>query len=111
LAAVTLVNTLVVTALDHRDALFLLWRVGTTKGQLLASVAWQSALVGVVGVVLGLATGVAPVMGAARALTGNWHPYVPWPAVGAVAAGVLLLAGVATLGPTMRMLRRVDGPA
>ena len=108
LAAVTLVNTLVVSTLERRDGLRMLWRIGTTRGQLLASMAWQSVVVGVVGVVLGVATGAAAVIGVSKALTDSWQPYVPWPTVVAVLAGVLALSAVATLGPTMGLLRKVD---
>src|SRR6202034_3286205 len=46
LGAITLVNTLVMTMLDRRQAFELLRRVGATTGQLLSATAWQSALVG-----------------------------------------------------------------
>ena len=57
LAVVTVVNTLVMTTVDRRQALLLLRRVGATTGQLLRATAWQSALLAVTGIALGIAAG------------------------------------------------------
>ena len=48
-----MVNTLVMTTLDRRQALLLLRRVGATTGQLLSATAWQSALLAGTGIVAG----------------------------------------------------------
>jgi putative ABC transport system permease protein len=91
LAAITLINTLIVTALDRRDTLRLLERVGATTRQLVQATALQAATVGTTGILLGTVVGTAAVLGATRALTGAWQPYVPWP------APVLLVVVVAAL--------------
>jgi putative ABC transport system permease protein len=108
LAAVTVVNTLVMTTVGRRPALLLLSRVGATTGQLLRATAWQSALVAATGIVLGLAAGGVTLSTITRAITGNW-PYVPVTAAAAVTAAVLTLTLAGTLGPTALLLRRA-GP-
>jgi putative ABC transport system permease protein len=107
LAAVTVVNTLVMTTVDRRPALLLLRRVGATTGQLLRATAWQSALLAGTGIILGLAAGGVTLATMTRAITGNW-PYVPVPAAGAMIAVVLALTLAGTLGPTALLLRRAD---
>ena len=107
LAAVTVLNTLVMTTLDRRQALLLLRQIGATTGQLLRATAWQSALLAGTGIVLGLAAGGITLSTMTRAITGNW-PYVPVPAGVAVTATVLALTLAGTLGPTVLLLRRAD---
>lgn len=80
LAAITLINTLIVTALDRRDTLRLLERVGATTRQLVRASALQAAALGATGILAGTTIGTAAVLGATKALTGAWQPYVPWPA-------------------------------
>ena len=106
-----MVNTLVMTTLDRRQALLLLCRVGATTGQLLRATAWQSALLAGTGIAAGLAAGGITLCTMTRAITGNW-PYIPVPAGVAVTATVLALTLAATLGPTALLLRRAGpGPA
>jgi putative ABC transport system permease protein len=105
LAAITVVNTLVMTTVDRRQALLLLRRVGATSGQLLRATAWQSTLLAGTGIVLGLAAGGLTLSTMTRAITGNW-PYVSVPAAVAVTATVLALTLAGTLGPTALLLRR-----
>ncbi len=101
---VTVVNTLVMTTIDRRQALLLLRRVGATTGQLLRATAWQSALLAVTGIVLGIAAGGVTLSTMTRAITGSW-PYVPLSAGLAVTATVLALTLAGTLGPTALLLR------
>jgi putative ABC transport system permease protein len=108
LAAVTVVNTLVMTTMDRRQALALLLRVGATTGQLLRVTAWQSALLAGTGITAGLVAGGITLATISRALTGSW-PYVPVPAGLAVAGIVLALTLAGTLGPTVLLLRREAG--
>jgi putative ABC transport system permease protein len=105
LAAVTVVNTLVMTMVDRRPALLLLRRVGATTGQLLRATVWQSALLAGAGIGLGLAAGGVTLSTITRAITGTW-PYVPVPAAVTVTAAVLALTLAGTLGPTALLLRR-----
>jgi putative ABC transport system permease protein len=107
LAAVTVVNTLVMTTVDRRPGLLLLRRVGATTGQLLGATAWQSALLAGTGIVLGLAAGGVTLVTMAKAITGSW-PYIPVAAGVAVTAAVLALTLAGTLGPAALLLRRAD---
>jgi putative ABC transport system permease protein len=107
LAAITVVNTLVMTTLDRRPALLLLRRVGATTGQLLRATAWQSALLAGTGIVLGLAAGGVTLSTMTRAITGSW-PYIPVPAGIVLTAAVLTLTLAGTLAPTALLLRRAD---
>jgi putative ABC transport system permease protein len=105
LAAITLVNTLVMTMLDRRQALELLRRVGATTGQLLSATAWQSALVAGTGIAAGLAAGGVTLCTMTRAITGTW-PYIPVSAGLAVIGCALALTLAGTVGPTALLLRR-----
>ena len=108
LAAVTVVNTLVMTTLDRRQALLLLRRVGATTGQLLGATAWQSAMLAGTGIALGVAAGGVTLSTMTRAITGTW-PYVPVTAGVTLTVIVLALTLAGTLGPTALMLRRAKG--
>jgi hypothetical protein len=59
-----------------------LWVLAITVG---------AGLVGTTGILLGTVVGTAAMLGATKALTGAWQPYVPWP------APVLLVVVVAAL--------------
>ena len=104
LAVVTVVNTLVMTTVDRRQALLLLRRVGATTGQLLRATAWQSALLAVTGIALGIAAGGVTLSTMTLAITGSW-PYIPLSAGLAVTATVLALTLAGTLGPAALLLR------
>ncbi|HTX85106.1 MAG TPA: FtsX-like permease family protein, partial [Streptosporangiaceae bacterium] len=107
LAAITVVNTLVMTTLDRRQALLLLRRVGATTGQLLGVTAWQSAMLARTGIVLGVAAGGITLSTMTRAITGT-SPYVPVAAAVTLTAIVLALTLAGTLGPTVLLLRRAE---
>jgi len=106
LAAVSLVNTLVVATVERRRLLRLLGRLGTTKGQLTAMFGWHVLFVAVTGVVAGIAAGAATLLGVTRAQTGAWTPYITaGPAVTIIAVvGVLTAASI--LIPFRLMTRR-----
>lgn len=105
LAAVTVVNTLVMATVERRPALLLLRRVGATSRQLMSMTACQSALLTVVGIALGAAAGAVTLITVSRSLTGGWPQVTPGPAL-AVCGSVLALTLFATLGPTAVCLRR-----
>jgi putative ABC transport system permease protein len=105
MALITVVNTLVTAAVDRRQALRLLRRVGATTRQLLAMAAWEATLIGVTGIVLGVAAGGVTLATMTRAITGG-RPYVPPAAAAAVITGVLAVTLAAALGPTAALLRR-----
>jgi putative ABC transport system permease protein len=104
LAAVTLVNTLLVTTLERREILGLLTRVGATPRQLVRATALQAATLGAVGIALGTAAGAAAVLAATKALTGSWEPYVPWPAPVALVSAIAALCLIVTAGPSAWLL-------
>jgi putative ABC transport system permease protein len=110
LAAVTLVNTLLVTTLERREILRLLDRVGATPRQLVRATALQAATLGAVGIALGTAAGAAAVLAATKALTGSWEPYVPWPAPVALVSVVAALCLIATTGPSAWLLSGKAAP-
>jgi putative ABC transport system permease protein len=105
LAAITVINTLVMTTVGRRQALLLLRRVGATTGQLLGVTAWQSALLAGTGIVLGVTAGGVTLSTMTRAITGTW-PYVPVTAGVALIVAVIALTLAGTLGPTVLLLRR-----
>src|SRR5207253_2508146 len=66
LAAVALVNTLVVATVERRRALRLLGRVGASRGQVAASFGWHALFVTVTGVVAGMAAGAVTLVAGAE---------------------------------------------
>ena len=111
LAALSLVNTLVVATVERRESLALLSRVGATRGQLAAVTAWQSVVVSVTGVLLGAAAGAATLASVTRALTGSWTLYVPAGPALVIVGTVLALTLAAPLGPTSVLVRLPDKTA
>ena len=106
LAAVALVNTLVVSTTQRRRALRLLGRVGATRGQVVAMFGWHALFVAVTGLVAGAAAGAVTLLAVTRAITGNWTPFIPvGPAAGLV-AGVAAITVAAVLIPLQLMVRR-----
>jgi putative ABC transport system permease protein len=106
LAALTLVNTLVVTALERRDTLRLVERVGATTRQLVRVTALQAVALATTGIVLGAAVGTAAVFAATKALTGGWQPYVHWPAPVVLVVAVAALCLTATVVPSGLVLNQ-----
>ena len=96
LAAVTVVNTLVMTAVGRRPSLLLLRRVGATSRQLMSMTACQSVLLTVVGIGLGAGAGAVTLITVSRSLTGGWPQVTPGPAL-AVFGSVLALTLVASV--------------
>jgi len=106
LAAVALVNTLVVATLERRRTLRLLGRVGATRGQAAAVFAWHAVFVTVTGLAAGTAAGALTLLVVIRAATGSWVPFVPaGPAAGLAGAVAALTLG-AVLIPFAAMARR-----
>jgi putative ABC transport system permease protein len=104
LAGVALINTLVMAAIDRRASLRLLRRLGTTHRQLLTMTAWQGILLGFLGLVLGVAVGAPSLIVVTEAISGSWVPYLTWPPLLSIAAVVMAVIGVSTLGPTAWVL-------
>jgi putative ABC transport system permease protein len=106
LAGVALVNTLVMAVVGRREALRLLRRLGTTDRQLLGMTAWQAVLLGLLGLVLGVAVGAPPLIVLTEAISGSWVPYLTWGPLLAIAAVVMTVIAVSTLGPTACVIAR-----
>jgi putative ABC transport system permease protein len=104
LLGVALINTLVMAAIDRRESLRLLRRLGTTHGQLLSMTAWQGGLLGFLGLVFGVAVGAPSLIVMTKAVSGSWVPYLTWPPLLAIAAGVMTVIAVSTVGPTACVL-------
>jgi hypothetical protein len=58
------------------------------------------------GVGFGVGSGAAALIAVTRALTGDWHPYLPAPALTGLGAAVVGLTAAAILVPTAAVLRR-----
>jgi hypothetical protein len=108
LAAVTLVNTLVMATVGRRDSLRLLSRVGATTRQLLSMTGWQAITVSVTGIGLGIVFGAASVLVITKVLTGSWTPTATWAPVVVVIVGVLALTTLSVFIPTSRILSEPD---
>ncbi len=104
LAAVTLVNTLITVAVERRELLRLLRRVGATSRQLLAMTGWQVLALNLTAITLGAGAAALAVTVVSRVLTGSYVPYLtPAPLI-ALVTGVLVLSGLSSLGPTALIL-------
>ncbi len=94
-------EAMVVSVLARRRELRLLWAVGMPPAGLRATVRWEALSLATVGAVLGAAVGV-PVGWAAAAVAvpgGSHGPVVPLGALGAVGAGVVVVAALAAEVP------------
>ena len=95
--------TLVASVRQRRRQFAVLKALGFTQGQLAASVAWQSSVAAVVGVVLGVPIGIA--LGRwlwtlfAQGIAAVPHPTVPVASVAIVAVGAVVFANLVALVP------------
>ncbi len=106
MAAVALVNTLVVATLERRRVLRLLGRVGATRGQAAAVFAWHALFVTVTGLIAGVAAGAVTLLAVIRAATGSWVPFVPFGPAAGLAGAVAVLTLAAVMIPFLAMARR-----
>ena len=104
LVSVALVNTLVVVTLQRRKELAVLRRVGATTPQLLTAATCQAGGLILIGVLLGIVAQIATVTTVSKAISGSPAPDIPWPSVTFVLGIVALLAALAVLAPTARMV-------
>jgi putative ABC transport system permease protein len=109
LAAVALVNTLVMTVLQGRDELLLLRRVGATISQLAAMTAWEAASVTLLGAVLGAAAAGAAIAEGSKALTGSWTSGLSWSSAASILALVMALTAGAISVPAFWSMREGNG--
>jgi ABC-type lipoprotein release transport system permease subunit len=68
---VALVNTLVMATVGRRGALFLLRRVGAMTRQLLSMTTWQTVILDLTQLILGVAAGAASVIVVSKQLAGT----------------------------------------
>lgn len=108
LAAVTMVNTLVVATVGRRDSLLLLTRVGATFRQLLSMTSWQTFTLSATGVGLGIVFGAASVLVITKVLTNAWTPDVAWPPAVIIVVVVLVLTVLSVFIPTAWILTAPD---
>jgi putative ABC transport system permease protein len=106
LAAVALVNTLVVATVERRRALRLLGRVGASRGQVAAAFGWHALFVTVTGVVAGAAAGAVTLVAVTKAATGSWIPFIPLAPAAGLVLGVGALVAGAVMIPFYAMSRR-----
>ncbi len=109
LAAVALVNPLVMATVERRGALLLLRRVGATTRQLLSMTFWQTMILVVSGLLIGWAAAAASVLVVSKALADTWMPYRTWPPMVEIAATAVGLTAVAILVPTICLLTSDPG--
>jgi len=108
LAAVSLVNTLVVATAGRREALRLLGRVGATRGQAAAVFGWQALFVTVTGLAAGVTAGAVTLLTVTKAATGSWAPFIR-PGAVVLVTGVTVLVAAAIMIPFRLMSRREPG--
>jgi putative ABC transport system permease protein len=102
IAGLGIVNTLTMGVVERVREIGVLRAIGMTRAQVMRMVVVESALLGVVGFVLGGLTGLA--VGAVMLqLAGRLDPAagVPWPAIAAAAALGLVLPALAALYPSV----------
>ena len=106
LAAIALLNTLVMSTIEGHQSLRLLRRVGATTRQILSMTAWQTVFVSAIGLTFGAGAGAATLVAVTKALSGSWIPYLPWQPAFGIAGAVVVLTAIGTLAPTIALLRR-----
>jgi putative ABC transport system permease protein len=109
LAAITLANTLITIAVERRELLHLLSRVGATSRQLLAMTGWQVVVLNATAIMVGAGAAALAVTVVSRILTGSYLPYLTWTPLLALAISVLALSGLSSVGPTALILGRREG--
>ncbi|MFC6023366.1 ABC transporter permease [Plantactinospora solaniradicis] len=111
--AVALANTLLMATAHRTRELLLLLRSGATVRQVLASVAAESALVVVIGTTVGLVVPAVALLAIRSALSEQVGVpvdlVIPWPTMGVVVGGCLVLALVASVLPARMALRAGPG--
>jgi len=105
LAAVTMINTLIVATLERRRQVRLLARIGATRGQLAGTLVWQALFVTGCGIAAGAAVCAGTLTAIDRAVTGSAAPYIP-PASAALMVAVIAGLAIASIMGAFRALPR-----
>jgi putative ABC transport system permease protein len=103
--SIAVVNTLVMIALRRGRELALLQLTGATKRQVRAMARWEAALIVAIGLGVGLAIAATALLPLSHSLTGTLSPYVPPAQLAAILGISTLLALLAMILPTRRVLR------
>ena len=103
--SIAVVNTLTMIALKRGRELGLLRLVGGTPRQVRAMARWEAGLIVAIGLGLGLAIAATALLPLSHALTGSLRPHVPLDQLAAILGVSALLALVALVLPTRRVLR------
>jgi putative ABC transport system permease protein len=109
-AALGVLTALLISVIQRRHELGLLRAVGATRGQVLASVLAEAALMGLLGLVIGLGVGLALEWYCLHVLlleeAGVLFPVrVAWRETGLIAGAALVIATLAGLGPALHTSR------
>ncbi|WP_242882102.1 FtsX-like permease family protein [Actinomadura litoris] len=110
-AAIALVNSQVLAAVERRREFSLLRLVGASRGQVMRMMAMEAVLVCAAGVMLGALIAATTLMPLSLSVLGSPIPTGPWWSAAAVLGGALALVLAATLLPTLAMLRHRPGNA
>ena len=97
--AIAAANTLVMLTSARRAEFALLRRVGATRRQLTSMVATESLFVMVTALVIGTVAVLPALVGVAYGMLGGLSLAIDWPVYGALAAAVVLIAGLAMVLP------------
>ncbi|MGC0416912.1 ABC transporter permease [Embleya sp. AB8] len=104
-ATIAAVNTMIVSTLARRRELGLMRMIGSTRAQVRAVLRGEAALVGVIGLALGLTIAMITLVPFGKGAFGESTPYIPIPLLLAISAAALLLAPLAVAPVTRRLLR------
>nr|WP_276515315.1 FtsX-like permease family protein [Actinomadura coerulea] len=110
-AAIALVNSQVLAAVERRRDFSLLRLVGATRRQVMQMMAIEAVLVSAAGVLLGALIAATTLMPLSLSVLGSVTPAGPWWSAAAVVGGALALVLAATLLPTLALLRHRPGDA
>jgi ABC-type antimicrobial peptide transport system permease subunit len=88
----------------RRGAVSLLRRVGATTRQLLSMTIWETLIIAISGLVLGMAAGAASAIVVSKSLADTWMPYLTWPPMVVIGATAVGLTFVAILAPIIWLL-------
>jgi putative ABC transport system permease protein len=110
-AALGVVTALLISVLQRRRELGVLRAIGASRGQVIHSVLAEATLMGVIGTVIGLLVGIPLEWYILHVVileeSGYYFPVtIPWIEAGVIAAGALLIAAVAGLGPAFHAVRQ-----
>ena len=108
-SAIGIASTLLMSASGRRSELSLLHKTGATRRQIVWFVAAESLVLTVLGIVLSAVVSCLVLGGLYLALAGSVSVVLPWPLVGAILAGCVVIAVLASTLPAWFQLRPRPG--